>query len=88
MMLGLFQDDCGFRTGCCYKLCCGGFQSFRIEDPPSFGWGMGLFLPRVELGKSTFAGLPKTVVQIDTGFLHGTADHIVADAAGAGKEIT
>jgi len=53
-----------------------------------FGWGIGLFLPRVELGKSTFAGLTEAVIQIDTGFLHSPADHIVADAAGAGKEIT
>jgi len=36
MMLGLSQDDCGCRTGRCYKLCCGGFQSFRIENPPPF----------------------------------------------------
>ena len=41
----------------------------------------------VELGKTAFAGFPETMVQIDTGFLHGPADHVVADVSGAGEEV-
>ena len=42
----------------------------------------------IQLGKTAFAGFLETVIQVYTGFLHGTAHHIIADVAGSGKEIT
>ena len=44
-------------------------------------------LPSVQLGKAAFAGFPKTSVQVDAGFVHGPADHVVADVPGTGEEI-
>ena len=41
----------------------------------------------VEFGKAAFAGFTEAVVQVDTGFLHGTADHVIADVSGAGEEV-
>ena len=46
------------------------------------------FLPVVEPGEAAFAGLFILVAQVQAGFLHGTADHIIADAPGAGEEVT
>ena len=53
-----------------------------------FPFGKLLFLfAVVNLGKTAFAGFPEPVVQVDAGFLHGPADHIIADVTGAGEEI-
>ena len=41
----------------------------------------------IESCKTAFTGFLETVIQMDTGFLHGPADHIVTDAAGAGEEV-
>ena len=41
----------------------------------------------VDLGQTAFTGFPEAVVQIDTGLMHGPADHIVADITGAGEEV-
>ena len=45
------------------------------------------FFSAVDLGQAAFAGFPEPMVQIHTGFLHGPADHIIADIPGAGEEI-
>lgn len=41
----------------------------------------------VELGQTAFAGFLEAVVQMDAGFFHSPADHIVADISGAGEEV-
>ena len=41
----------------------------------------------IELCQSTFAGFTEAVIQMDAGFLHGPADHVIADISGAGEEI-
>ena len=41
----------------------------------------------INLCKAAFAGFTETVVQIDAGFVHGAADHIIADVTGAGEEV-
>ena len=42
----------------------------------------------VELCQTALAGFTETVVEVDAGFVHGAADHIIADIPGAGEEIT
>ena len=37
-------------------------------------------------GKTTFAGLTESVVQVDTGFIHSSEDHVIADVTRAGEE--
>ena len=54
---------------------------------PSERRGWCLFLSCVDLGQAAFAGFPEAVVQIDAGFQHGPADHIVADISRAGEEV-
>ena len=49
--------------------------------------GCKLFLSSIKLGKTAFTGFPEAVVQVNAGFFHGPADHIVADPAGAGEEV-
>ena len=46
-----------------------------------------VILPCVDLGEAAFAGFPEAVVQVDAGFLHSPADHIIADVPGAGEEV-
>lgn len=46
-----------------------------------------LFPSGVDLGQTAFAGFTEAVAEIDAGFVHGTAHHIVADIAGAGEEV-
>ena len=46
-----------------------------------------LLFPCIDLCQTAFTGFPEAVVQIDTGLMHGPADHIVADITGAGEEI-
>ena len=41
----------------------------------------------VQLGEAAFAGFPEPVIQVDAGFLHGPADHVVTDVTGTGEEI-
>ena len=41
----------------------------------------------VELGQTAFAGFTEPMVQVHAGFLHGPANHIIADIPGAGEEI-
>ena len=56
------------------------FRSFLIYSIVS------LLLSCVNFCQTALTGLPETVVQIDTGLVHGTADHIIADVSGAGEE--
>ena len=44
------------------------------------------FFSGVDLCQAAFAGFPETVIQIDAGLVHGTADHVIADVPGAGEE--
>ena len=53
----------------------------------AFECSVGVFAAGVDFCQSAFAGFPETVIQIDTGFVHGTADHIIADVPGAGEEV-
>ena len=46
-----------------------------------------LTLTVIELGEAAFAGFAEPVVKVHAGFLHGAANHIIADIPGAGKEI-
>ena len=48
---------------------------------------LAVFATVVDLCQATFAGFPETVIQIDAGFLHSAADHIIADISGTGKEV-
>ena len=41
----------------------------------------------VELCQAAFAGFAEAVVEVDAGFMHGAADHIIADITGACEEI-
>ena len=41
----------------------------------------------VNLCQTAFAGLAEPVVEVDAGFFHGAAYHIIADISGAGEEI-
>ena len=41
----------------------------------------------IELGQAAFAGFAEAVVQVDAGFLHGPADHVIADVPGAGEQV-
>ena len=41
----------------------------------------------IEPGEAALAGLPESVIQVDAGFPHGAAYHVVADVSGAGEEI-
>jgi len=66
-------------------------EHFRKRKGTSEEVPGGLFsvdpLAVVELGKAAFAGFPEPMIQIHAGFLHGPADHVVADVTGAGQEI-
>lgn len=41
----------------------------------------------IQLGQAAFAGFPETPVQVHAGFVHGPADHVVADVPRAGEEV-
>ena len=41
----------------------------------------------IDLRQAAFAGFPEAVVQVDTGLMHGSTDHVIADIPGAGEEI-
>lgn len=43
--------------------------------------------PVIQPGKASFAGFPEAVIQVDAGFLHGPAHHVVADVPGAGEVV-
>ena len=43
--------------------------------------------PFIDLCQSAFAGFPEAAVQVDAGFVHGPANHVVADIPGAGEEV-
>ena len=43
--------------------------------------------PVIQLGKAALAGFPEALVQVDAGFVHGPADHVIADVSGAREEV-
>ena len=45
-----------------------------------------LLLSRVDLRQTALAGFPEAVVQIDAGFVHSPAHHIIADITRACEE--
>ena len=42
----------------------------------------------INLGQTALGSFPEPMVQVDAGFVHSPADHIVADIPGAGEEVT
>ena len=63
---------------------------YKNSRPPGGAGGLeGLFglLACVDLSQAAFAGFTETMVQIDAGFVHGTANHIIADVSRAREEI-
>ena len=40
-----------------------------------------LFSSVIDLSKTALAGFPEAMVQVNACFVHGTADHIVADVS-------
>ena len=62
------------------------FANNKLSGCP-FGQPLNLFLSGIDLSQTAFAGFTEAVIKIDTGFVHSSADHIVADVTGTGKEI-
>ena len=46
-----------------------------------------LLFTGVDFCQTAFTGFTESVVQIDTGFMHSTANHIIANAPGTGEEV-
>ena len=44
-------------------------------------------LASVDLGQTALTGFTETVIQVDAGLVHGTADHVIADISGTGQII-
>ena len=56
--------------------------ALRVAHRISSGYSIPDLFPAlsvVELGKAALAGFPEALVQIDAGFVHSPADHVVAD---------
>lgn len=63
------------------------FNTGRAKTSYPLQPGLNAALAAVEPCQTAFAGFAEPVVQIHAGFLHGSADHIVADVTRTGKEI-
>ena len=68
----------------------GGYALYIRTRPGIPGRDDGLALRTlavVDLGQTAFGSFPEPVVQVYAGFLHGPADHIIADIPGTGEEV-
>ena len=62
--------------------------SERVKDGGKMLLRPFLFLSCINLGKTAFAGLAETVIQVNAGLVHSAADHIITDVSGTGEEVT